>query len=152
MGASGGGAGDHPGGGTGGGAAGRGGQSEGGQAAGAGGQGGQPIDGSQSCVQLMNEFKAALLPAVVCIPGAANQCHQLAPTVLADCPVCSQAWVNDATALVALQKQWFAACAKAVPCRAISCGAIFPSVCVSTSPTTGGPNAGASPGGVCSVN
>ena len=118
----------------------------------AGGQGGQPMDGGQTCARLVNEFQDALTAARVCVPGAVNQCHQLAPIVLADCPACSQAWVNDAMALIAIQKQWLAACAKPVQCKAVSCGAVLSSSCASSSPTTAGPSAGASPGGSCTVD
>jgi len=119
---------------------------------GSGGQGGQPMDGGQTCARLVNEFQDALTAARICVPGAANQCHQLAPIVLADCPACSEAWVNDATALIAIQEQWLAACARPLQCKAVSCGLVLPSSCASSSPTTAGPGAGASAGGSCTVD
>ncbi len=116
---------------------------------GTGGGGGQ--GGDKGCNALESDYSTALTAAKKCTPGATNQCQQLVNNSLA-CPGCKQ-YVNDTTALSAIQTAWDNQNCSAVPhaCPAIACVVPTTSVCTSTAPTTGGPNAGADPAGTCTT-
>jgi hypothetical protein len=112
--------------------------------AGQGGSGGQPIDGGESCDQLVTDYANAFAAARTCTPGAANQCQQLAAPTLTTCAPCPQ-YVNDTTKLTAIQAEWRAqGCALPILCPQIACILPGPSTCLSN-------DAGTAPGGICSV-
>jgi hypothetical protein len=151
---NGGAAGDTPVGGSGGGAAGGGGGitgAGGGGIAGhgGGGQAGHGTDGGQTCAQLEADYSNALPAARQCTPGAANQCQHLVPTSIA-CTGCSE-YVNDVTTLDTIEGEWSEQDCPAMPhpCPLIACLPPASGICAATSGTSGGPNAGASPGGSC---
>jgi hypothetical protein len=131
-----------------GGKTGTGGSATGGHGAGGNGTGGA---GGKGCDALESDYGSALTAAKKCTPGATNQCQQLVGSSLS-CPGCKQ-YVNDTTALSAIQTAWDSQNCSSVPhvCPAIACVVPTTSVCASTGPTTGGPNAGADPSGTCSV-
>jgi hypothetical protein len=95
----------------------------GGHGGGAGGQGGQTTDGGPSCTQLMTEYSAAVTAALVCRPGAQNQCAQQA--LLPNCTTCYET-VNDATTLTTLRTQLIAQ------------GCVHPTACPCAAPQTSG--------------
>jgi hypothetical protein len=151
---NGGAAGDTPAGGSGGGAGGAGGGitgAGGGGIAGhgGGGQAGNGGGGGQTCAQLETDYSTALAAARQCTPGATNQCQHLVQMSLA-CTGCSE-YVNDVTTLDTIETEWNDQNCAAMPhaCPLIACFTPASAVCASTSGTSGGPNAGASPGGNC---
>lgn len=131
-----------------GGKTGAGGSATGGHGAGGGGTGGA---GGKACDALETDYNTALTAAKKCTPGATNQCQQLVGSSLS-CPGCKQ-YVNDTTALSAIQTAWDSQNCSSVPraCPAIACIVPTNSVCASSSTTTGGPNAGADPSGTCTT-
>jgi len=116
---------------------------------GTGGGGGQ--GGGKSCDALETDYSSALTAAKKCTPGATNQCQQLVNSSLS-CPGCKQ-YVNDTTALNTLQTEWDDQNCSSVThlCPAIACLVPTTNVCISTSATTGSPNAGADPSGTCTA-
>jgi len=144
---SGGQAGDRPIGGSGGGQAGAGGGTAGHAG---GGQGGHVADGGESCTELETDYSNALTGAVECSPGSPNQCQHLVERSLS-CPGC-QEYVNDVTTLNTIMAEWNNQGCGAMPhlCPQIACVNPGSGVCTPSNGTSGGPNAGASPGGSCS--
>jgi hypothetical protein len=134
------------GGGAGGGAAGVGGGAAG-QAG--GGQGGHVTDGGETCAELETDYGAALATAIQCSPGSVNQCQHLVERSIA-CPGC-QEFVDDVTTLNTIVSAWTNQDCGATPhpCPLIACAKPATASCAPTSSTSGGPNAGASPGGTC---
>lgn len=99
----------------------------GGTGGGAGGSG-----GGASCGDLANQYAAELTNAQVCAVGAGNQCLQAVISGLSPCGGCV-AYVNDATALDALEATWRQqGCdnAAVVDCPPILCPPSGPGVCV----------------------
>jgi len=143
---TGGGAGDRPIGGSGGGQAGAGGGAAGHAG---GGQGGHLTDGGETCAELETDYSAALATAIQCNPGSPNQCQYLVERSIA-CPGC-QEFVNDLTTLNTIVSEWNSQDCGATPhpCPLSVCLQPATGTCASTSTTSGGPNAGASPGGTC---
>jgi hypothetical protein len=89
----------------------------------AGGRGGSSVgaDGGESCQQLMDDYTRALVPAIACVPGAADQCQQL--TLSLDCTDCYRG-VEDATTVDALRAQLLGqGCITPVVCPCIGSGA-----------------------------
>jgi len=93
----------------------------------AGGSGGS---NAAICNTLMAEYRSAYSDAETCQVGSSGQCQQLAAPTLGGCG-CT--YVNDSTALSAIETAWQAS---GCGTRAVSCGSACPSpanyVCVST--------------------
>ena len=105
---------------------------------GAGGAGGQHGDAGQTCDEIQTAFAQALIAALSCTPGAANQCAATALIEpLGQCPGCVQ-YVNDATTLNALRTQWDAQqCGQPVLCPAIACALPHPVTCAASDGSSG---------------
>jgi hypothetical protein len=113
---------------------------------GSSGTGGTGGTGGESCDQLSIDYTTALTAALVCTPGAPNQCQMLVSSVPSGCPLTGcgpEIYVNDTTAVAAAQSTWVRQCVgPVIACPQIACRiAISPSVCV---PNDGGASAGAS--------
>jgi hypothetical protein len=98
---------------------------------GTGGTSGTGGTGGASCSDLVNEYAAALPKAEVCAVGASGQCQQAVSSSLSPCGSCTT-YVNDATALKAIQAAWVqAGCNNVVvACPAILCQQPGPAACV----------------------
>lgn len=116
---------------------------------GGGGQAGHGGSGGRTCAQLETDYSDALATARQCTPGAVNQCQHLVPTSIT-CTGCSE-YVNDVTTIDTIEGEWSDQDCAATPhpCPQIACIAPGSGICAATSGTSGGPNAGASPGGSC---
>jgi hypothetical protein len=86
---------------------------------------------------LESDYNAALMAAKKCTPGETNQCQALADSSLS-CPGCKQ-FVNDTTALSAIQTEWDNQSCSSVPhaCPAIACLVPTASVCSSSGSGSG---------------
>ena len=97
----------------------------------AGGGGGA---GGLSCADLDNQYAAALPAAKSCAVGVSGQCQQLVSDALAISPChigCDMIYVNDASALNAIESTWTqAGCNLDVGCPNIACAAPTMGTCV----------------------
>jgi hypothetical protein len=108
-----------------------------------GGAGGTP-DGGESCDQLAADYVVAATAALLCTPGAPNQCQALVDQIPDSCWNCGWMAANDSTAVYAAWQRWNAAgCAGNVTCPdppPASCNSVVRGTCVapdSTRPTLG---------------
>jgi hypothetical protein len=93
---------------------------------GAGGLGGG-ADSGETCQQLMADYTSALVPAIACVVGPAEQCQQL--TLSLDCTACYRG-VQDATTVNAIRAQMVAqSCIHPVVCP---CSGSGTGTCVAT--------------------
>lgn len=117
----------------------KGGASGTGGATGAGGnQGSGGQTGGLSCDQIQADYKLALAKARQCTAGAANQCQQMASTLLGcnGCPT----FVNDESGLSAPEAAWNQAkCDQSQVCTNVAC----------VSPKGGACRAGDGGGAIC---
>jgi hypothetical protein len=101
----------------------------------AAGCGGSSLGSGESCTQLMDAYATAYTAALVCTPGAANQCQQPTPALTCDCG----GTVQDATEIDAIAAQLRAK--GCIPAQAAACPCAFLGP-ISCQPADGG-------GGVC---
>jgi hypothetical protein len=95
--------------------------------------------GGASCDQLVAWHAVALTEALVCTPGAPNQCQALAEVVPLACPTnaCENyEYVNDVTRAKAFLGSWYQSCVPSDPCsEVLACIGTAPrATCVPTSP------------------
>jgi len=99
------------------------------------GCGGSSLGSGESCQQLMDTFSSAYTAALICTPGADNQCQQQAPGLTCNC----DAPVQDATQLNAIAVELRAQGCVPKQAAECPCAASGPAACA---PADGG-------GGVC---
>ena len=105
-----------------------------------GGQGSCSYPSPSSCDDLQDQYAAALTAAQGCDTNGSAQCQQLVSSSLSPCSNCTT-YVNDASALGAIEQQWQqAGCGNvAVACPPVACVSPTSATCF---PADGG-------GGVC---
>jgi hypothetical protein len=117
---------------------GNGGAGSGGTTGGGGNQGSGGQTGGLSCDQIQADYKIALAKARQCSAAAANQCQQMASTLLCcnGCPT----FVNDSSGLSGLESAWNQAkCDQGQVCTNVAC----------VSPKAGVCRAGDAGGAIC---
>lgn len=84
---------------------------------------GTAVDGGETCDQLVIDYKAAVIAAMACTPGAPNQCQASATPSLPTCPTgCDPVLsINDASGVNELRMRWAAQCGTDVACPQIVC-------------------------------
>src|SRR6185437_10306956 len=89
----------------------------------AGADGGAAPDAGESCDQLAADYSAAVAAALLCTPGAPNQCQAAADPMLTPCnDSCgTHISVNDASAVNAARMRWVAQCAGDYGCPLSIC-------------------------------